>query len=196
MATTPPKKRSKKTVVQPETKAQALRMSRFNSLSLKSRIGVIIILTSLLLGAVYLSLTNGAGISFGAPDSTLGLTFDDNWRQPQADGSYSVSSTESKARLRLRANRKIDAWRLLNSDYYSGACGENAFIKDNNTNALRADRTQILSRLIRRGQYVDYISETRIMMRVGAIVLRRSIIRSAITINIKKTMMPIRFGII
>ena len=112
MATKPLKKKSKKTVVQSKAKAQTLRVSGFNSLSLKSRIGVVIILTSLILGALYLSFTNGAGISFGTPDSTLGLTFDENWRKPQADGSYSVSSAASEPRLRLRANRTIDAWRL------------------------------------------------------------------------------------
>ena len=129
MATTRPQKKPQKTTAKSKTKAQALPVSGFKSLSLKSRIGMVVILASLILGAVYLSLTRGSSTSFGTPGSDLELEFDYSWieKDPTAPAAKPSSSYNFTPRFRVKANKSVDAWRLVTTEHYTGDCNANAF---------------------------------------------------------------------
>ena len=154
----PSKRSRRKAAKRPAAKARAkaLPADKSRSLSLKSRVGVIIISAAFILGGLYLALTGGSSTSFGNPGTALALEVDYSWIQTDP------TARRAEARLRITANRAADSWRMVSQGDYSGDCNESAFSQADATKILapRPDFPGYFLREASGGDYIDHFLRT------------------------------------
>ena len=131
-------------------KAKALPDDKSRSLSLKSRVGVIIILAAFILGGLYLALTGGSSTSFGNSSSDPVLELDYSWIQADP------TTRRHPPRFRVLADRTIDTWRIVGSDHYSGTCNEDAFVQATSANELSSSKNPGIVKAPAQGSHIDY----------------------------------------